>query len=478
MRAVRQFASEWGHRARLEFAERRRVAEQALQERSSKWEFERRMAIPRGTLATGEITRRTPVRSALLGLRLGSAHLVARHVESGSRFYVRHKWLPRQQLAWSTTDDLPLPGVQSAVPEPFDLSAELEGIPIQIDRMSTTFAGVTFDHGWMTMPRAGGCDGVRVGLPGPQRTWHTWLLGLGAGARPFVVDDVEVELRTVTTGKGQRDQPCLVEGVMTSASAMLDTDAQEFLDASLTWLLELYAGCEVVPAGVWAGDGRGGRLTDYGRDLLGPRRRIVSSTVPLDRYLRDTAPAWTALSPEDRQAVRIGVSSRKATQGAPLEISIMVSAMTLELFANQWLTDDEKDFGLPSRAVRKLLLAALRDATAQHAPGSEFDARLKDVIPNYLFTRPASGRFERLLSRFGIAFDGDQLSNFVKRRNETAHPAAGATEREARIRAMMFGHHMVGRCLLARLGYSGGVYNEATREIVLAEPTTTTLNDG
>ena len=77
----------------------------------------------------------------------------------------------------------------------------------------------------------------------------------------------------------------------------------------------------------------------------------------------------------------------------------------------------------------------------------------------HLFQRPAKGRFERLFASLGLSYLSDDLDNFVKCRNSAVH-AGGTPSLEKRVKAMFFGHTMVGRCALAKLDYKGSVFSE------------------
>ena len=84
----------------------------------------------------------------------------------------------------------------------------------------------------------------------------------------------------------------------------------------------------------------------------------------------------------------------------------------------------------------------------------------------YLFSRPASERFGRLFDELGLAFDVQDLANFTTCRNSVAHSSSSGPSRDDRVRAMLFGYSMVARCVLARLGYKGVVYDERSRSDV------------
>jgi hypothetical protein len=270
-------------------------------------------------------------------------------------------------------------------------------------------------------------------------------------------------VRTVEAKRNDPELPRLCEGVLTFHDRVDDGEVEEFLDSSLTWLLELYEGGEVVPCGIWADELDGGRLTDYGRMLLGPRRRIIPGRVTLSQYLKRAAPGWNALPEDDRRLIRFVVSARKETQGAPLEMSISVAAFTLELLAIVWLPATAKEFGLPDAKVRKQIRDEIRRAVDELAPQSELAVRL-DQMFSHLFSRPAAGRIERLLQMLDIPFESEDLDNFVRCRNNITH-AGSKDERDDRVRAMMWGHQAIARCALARLGYDGEVYDELAREV-------------
>lgn len=452
----------WRARVRLEADVRRRSWERALRQRSSRQELARRLNLPPSSLSVGRISPKDEIGATLLALRLATAHAEMAVGDDGT-IAVEHTWFPRPQLEWSTTDEV---ARRRGEVDTFDLSGDIGGIPARLDRMWPTHSGVNFERGWLWFPQSGSCDRVRIGMCAPQRQWHVWLLGLGQGCRRVAVDGVSIEMGTTLAGRKDADLPAVTKATLTFPNDVAADDVDVFLERSLLWLLELFAGTEVVPAGVWAGDGSGGHLTDYNRPLFAARRRVVSSDVPLDQYLAAVLPSWHGLGDDERQPIRFAIGARNATRGADLETSIAVAALTLELLAMEWLTDADKDFGLPNKAARKSIRDAVRAAVSEHAPGSELEQRI-DVPLGYLFSRPAAGRFERLFQSLGIGFDPADLTNFVQRRNGVVHAKGGQTE--AKVRAMMFGHHMVGRCALAKLEYKGRVYDELRREVVLHE---------
>lgn len=413
------------------------------------------------SLSVGRLSRKHPIGPALLGVRLATAHVVA-SVDGWGRIEVQHSWFPQPELAWTATDTV---GRHSGRPERFDVEGVLAGIPVRPEGMWKTHSEMSFENGGLLSRAGGSCDRLRIGATLPQTRWHVWLLGLGAGCRETVIDAVTVQLRTLGSARTPADLPAVTQATLTFPAAVEGKDVDAFLASSLLWLLDLFAGAEVVPAGVWAEDGSGGHVTDYGRPIFARRRKVVSSDVPLDLYLAAVLPSWHALDDDKRQAIRFAIGARNATRGAELETSITVSAVTLELLAEEWLSDAEKDFGLPNGAARKAIRDAVRAAVTQHAPGSELEQRI-DVPLSYLFSRPAAGRFERLFQSLGLAFNAVDLTNFVQRRNGVVH-AQAAPNAEAKIRAMLFGHLMVGRCVLAKLGYQDRVYDELRGEVIL-----------
>ena len=246
------------------------------------------------------------------------------------------------------------------------------------------------------------------------------------------------------------------------------TSVQQFLDEDLTWVLEIFAGADVVPAGLWPEDGTSGLLSDYGRPLMKPPRRQLRSAA-FERYMSAGVPAWNNLSPSDRMTVRVATSALKAARGAHLEMSIIATGSMLELLAAEWLTTaTQSQFSLPT-ATKNAIKGDIRTSVAAHAAGSAFRGQL-----NVLFWLPLSGagpeRFEQLFTHLGLAWDASELANFVRCRNDVAHTSSNAPTRDEKVRAMLFGYAMVARCLLVRLGYHGNVYDERSQQDIVIWP--------
>jgi hypothetical protein len=425
----------------------------------------RRMDAPTEQFKVGPIGRHQPgLPAALLGLRLETATLEVHGSQASYDF--EHRWLPQHELRWDTQGKTGTrPGGQR-----FDLAGRLKvGTPIVGERMSQTFAGTHGRHGYYWPVRAGGCDRIIIGSPEPSYEWKLWLLGLGRGCRTLHFDGVDFDLRTVDAKLTEPDLPRLVVATLRFPSAVDSLGAERWLTDALIWLLQLYAGQPVVPAGIWNPSENGGHLTDFRRPLFAPPRGIIPTTVSLDAYLSSAIAGWQALGPEDHRAVRVGIGAREATTGAPVDAAIPVCALTLEMMADTWLTEAERDFGLPSRAARRRITADVRSAVHGHAPGSELEQRL-EVLITYMYQRPAIGRFERLLNKLNVPYDPADLRNFVDQRNAVVHAAAGQGDRQLKIRAMLCGHHWIGACVLSVLGYHGEVYDESAREILRDEP--------
>lgn len=174
---IQRFALEWTHRVRLETEHHKTTLWRRLNQRAARFDLARRMATRQDVMATGRISGRTRLPAALLGLRLGTAELPIRALAGHSAFTVWHQWLPRQQLEWSSSDDYPTggSGIASALPAKFDLHGAADRLPVTVQGLSTTFSGVSYQHGWIWTPRRGGCDRVLFGVGAGHVRWHAWL---------------------------------------------------------------------------------------------------------------------------------------------------------------------------------------------------------------------------------------------------------------------------------------------------------------
>jgi hypothetical protein len=458
------FARRWSRRLSLEVALRRDRFERLTEEWAGARRLRARFSLPADTLRRGRVDRRQPVASALISLRLGVAHLVAR-TSRDIDVEVRHRWFPQEGLEWSSFDPLSEDAIASLGETAVDVQGTADGIPVRVERAVTTRSNFRFDRGWSWRPQTGYLDGVQIGVSIPQRTWHVWLLGIGQGCGEFTFDGVRVELRICEApdGLAVADLPRLVEAMLNFDEPVDANQVRTRLDESLTWVLELFAGADVVPAGIWPHDGTSGLLTDYGRPLLKPPRRQVHGR-DFETYLAAVIPAWNLLDSDGRMTTRVAISALKAARSAHLEMSIIVMASMLELLAEEWLPRFKSRFAL-SKPTKKKITRDIRTAVATHAPGSELSKRLP-VMFGYLFSRPASERFGRLFDELGLAFDVQDLANFTTCRNSVAHSSSSGPSRDDRVRAMLFGYSMVARCVLARLGYKGVVYDERSRSDV------------
>jgi hypothetical protein len=368
-------------------------------------------------------------------------------------------------LQWESFAPLTSGGVTRVGFTTVDADATVDEIPVRLENAVTTRSTFRMHRGWTWTPQAGSLDAVRIGVSRPQREWHAWLLGLGEACTPFQLRGVEVGLQIIKSDNTlhQADLKPLVRATFRFESAVDVDTVQSFVDEELTWVLELFAGTDVVPGGIWPEDGTSGLLTDYGRPLLkAPRRQLQSDAFP--RYIVAATQAWDTFTPDERMTMRVAVSALKSVRGTHVEISIIVMASILELLAGEWLTTTQSQFALP-KATKKAIKADISTSVQTHAPGSALAGQLS-VLFGYLFSKPARERFEQLFAQLGLGYDPAALVNFVRCRNNVAHTSAAAPTSDDKVDAMLFGYAMVARCLLVRIGYHGKVYDERSRQYV------------
>jgi hypothetical protein len=396
---------------------------------------------------------------------LGAGHLKAR-TANGTDVQVRQAWFPREELQWDSFGPLTASGVATPGVTRVDVDAVTNGIPVRLEHAVTMRSSFRMEQGWSWTPQAGTLDAVHVGISMPQRTWHAWLLGLGEECAPFRLRGANIELRVVKTDTTvyQPDLKPLVRATLGFETTVEVTTVQALLDEDLTWVLEVFAGADVVPAGIWPEDNTSGLLTDYGRPLLTPPRRQLRG-VAFERYMLTAVHAWENLTSDQRMTMCVAISAVKAVRGSHLEMSIIVMGSILELLATEWLTTVQSQFTLPT-AAKKAIKSDIRASVNAHASGSPLVGQL-DVLFGYVFSKPARERFEQLFAQLGLAFDAAELANFVLCRNNVAHTSATAPSRDDKLRAMLFGYAMVARCLLVRLGYHGEVYDERSRQYIV-----------
>lgn len=423
---------------------RRRVVRYlTLMERASASSWTTRSNIPAHRLAVGQLHGDVEPDKALLSLRLGTAHLDGQWVAhasgagpsllpegSKSQLLLVHDWWGSGQLQW----DGHFVNFGAAAPQAFQLSTHsmfaANDFALELGQVSVLLRGATAtrlgDLFSQTPSLGGQCERVAWGDLTSSRLWQVSLIGVGMpefdttsflngvrvsfaktqrGDPPTLHPKLErIHMGEKTLGEIWRTigaqappngvpLPHVVDVVLEFPELVTVEAVNDFVENHLTWVLDIYAGRRVIPLVVTqrssSSFASAGMLSDYGRLLVQPTRRIVSSGTLLSDYLHDVLPSWEVMTEDERQIARIAVGARHATAHADVETSINVAALALELLIAEWLPATKATYELTA-AQKKAITKALVDVIQSEAPGTSF-AAVKTQIAGNIFRRPARG---------------------------------------------------------------------------------------
>ena len=286
----------WRDRKRSEWMFRRNaglaVIDRRLHEQARARWLNRAMALPPRTLHVGSIRRGSPIRSQLLGLRFGTAHLAADLGSPRARLIVERAE-EGDELAWETIGERPTPIDQAARPPIVELSGRAGGVEFSVGQAAMWRSGYSGGPLSVAAPTSGGtCSVVVLGQPRRSRTWLCWLVGLEMTAQPVeaALLDVHVRLQELKApGPGGRLAP--IVQLTLKFDQLTDVDvAERFLAVEVLGLLNLFAGRRIVPAGMWADDESGRLRGDFRGRLIAPPRRMVTSG--LAAYVTQAFAGW------------------------------------------------------------------------------------------------------------------------------------------------------------------------------------------
>lgn len=114
----------------------------------------------------------------------------------------------------------------------------------------------------------------------------------------------------------------------------------------LLWLLDMFAGHRLVPAGIWNEEQRIGRLLDLDRPLLEPSKSAMPKRTSLPHYLDQVLPRWQSLDEDGRHATKVSISIYAALP-VDLEPAVVVGGMGLEHLAEALLPKKANSYDVP-----------------------------------------------------------------------------------------------------------------------------------
>lgn len=487
--------------------------------------------VPSELLPIGRLTGREPMPAILAGLRLGTATLegdVDAAVDGTvARLAVEHDDLSGDRLSCTLRGSYHqawLPGPNQELQHQ-DLVAHLGELPIVVE--GATWTGWGTDDSLEPFSR-GPCRGIVIGassLTAKQtqrsRTWHAWLIGAVVPAGParvklrgvdITLTEQEEDPRYIgglsgKLGRWSRSRPSAetIEGwvrafaeELTWRAAPLPADlprlvradlvwdepvaleeANNFLLENVIWLLSLHVGRWVVLGGIWHPTHPFGYMCELEHPLVSPLRRTVGTSVPLVDYLGSAASAWSAADDQRRLTLRIAIQIRISVVHKELELSIAISAFALEMLVEQLFGDTDSDdpdeaadtassYGL-TKTQKRQIREKLHQAIIDNVPADSDYRRDIEGIESRLFWRTAKDKIGRMLGRYEIPFDADDLDRFIRVRNSITHGNPTEFDVETKVKAMLFGQAMLTRSLLAELTWTGPVYDERQAQLTKRE---------
>jgi hypothetical protein len=178
----------------------------------------------------------------------------------------------------------------------------------------------------------------------------------------------------------------------------------------------------------------------------------------------------------------MAIAIRISEAQTELELSIAVSNFGLEMLVEQLSgetdTNDSEEavsatsgYGL-TRSQRKAILTEFRRAVTGNAPVDGDYVRDLGKIESRLFWRTAKDKIGRMLRSYEIAFEQEELDQFIDVRNSISHGKPAEYGVPAKVKAMLFGQAMLTQSILAELGWTGATYDE--RQARLARPSHST----
>lgn len=395
------------------------------------------------SLAIGRVNRHASLARVLAGLRFGTCHLVARLDGSGRPLLVGA--FGGNECSWYVeVPELALPLDVEVIRAPWHgrLSAIADGRPLVIEGASADDGETVFDTGGPTGWTVGRAGAATVGDPDARVCWIAAFSG-PIPEHTFTLDGHRISTRrssSWTTVTLDADPPLAVD----QASAVV---------ADVTWLLRLAEPRRSTKVALWdAGEHEGVVTFDsidraMRHELIPPRH--------VGAFLDAAAAHWSAASPDDRRVLAAIIDMLLVACESNIETSIAISSSALELAAYEWLPSTKGQHDV-SKEARGEILDALSLAATQHASGSEFAARAKE-IGDWLFNRTTKERFRQLLDHLGVPADDDGVTQFVNVRNKVVHGGFQKLSLPVRTRAFLFGRWMLSTCILRRVGYAGAI---------------------
>lgn len=500
---------------------RSEVAERILRHSTAR-QWRMRALVPSRFLPVGRLSGREAMPAILAGLRLGTATLEGELVTevdgSAGRLKVEHDALVGSRLSWTLHGRQDQMSGQGPAVElrHEDLATSFGSRSAVVE--AATWTGWGFDDSLESFSR-GPCNGVLLGAATTEavktehsRCWRAWLIGAVAPMSSARVRLQDVQVTLVRQEEDPRysdglfgrlagwarsrppeqtaagllralaedltwrspplppDLPQLVQAELTWEQPVALKEANDFLLNNLTWLMSLHAGRMVVPGGIWHPEKPLGYLPDLGRRLISPPNRQVSAHAPLVTYLQPAAEAWTAADDTKRQTLRIAMAIRLSEGQTELEVAIAITSFALEMLVEQLFGETDTDDPAEAAAAvstygltgpqKNNIKAALEQAITDNAPAGSDYVRDIGMIKGRLFWRTAKDKIGRMLRHYGIAFDEEELGQFIDVRNKVIHGSPGEFQVEDKVKAMLFGQAMLTQSVLAELGWSGETYDE------------------
>jgi hypothetical protein len=303
-------------------------------------------------------------------------------------------------------DFLPLDAQVIRAPWQGRLSATANGRPIIIDQASVDDGETAVDAGGPSGWTVGRAGAVAVGSPRTRERWIAAYTGT-IPEHTFTLDGHQL-----STGHNRSWSTVTLD-----ASGLLAVDDAAAVVADAAWLLRLAHPRPLTKVALWdAGENEG--VVTFDSIDRAMRHELVPSQ-HVGSFLDAAAAQWTTASPEDRRVLAAIIDMLLVVCESNIETSIAISSSALELAADEWFPTTKGQHYV-SKQARAEILEALSKAAIQHAPGSEFAARAKE-IGGWLFNRTTKERFRQLLDHLGVPADDPGVIQFVNVRNKVVH---------------------------------------------------------